>query len=217
MKEFVKELEQLQENVQKAIFDGLQKQIIAQAEFVRAEQPENFLSYIGNEIASADASMLKMVQESSKEGAELGAISEIYIWNKERKKALIRLRDEYLQQTPQSLNQEKTAPEPQQTMPDELNNDEAKRYFKKAIDIGLMDANYKWLKGLQLLACFAKDMSINLNLGKGVNSDGGPRISWKPFETLFKLPVGKLRLNYNDIQKTGQTPRDIWMVDKVFE
>ena len=79
MKEFVKELEQLQENVQKAILDGLQKQIIAQAEFVRAEQPENFLSYIENEIASADASMLKMVQESSKEGAELGAISEIYI------------------------------------------------------------------------------------------------------------------------------------------
>ena len=109
------------------------------------------------------------------------------------------------------------APEPQQTIPYELNNDEAKRYFKKAINIGLMDANYKWLKGLGLLACFARDMSIKLQLGKGVNSNGSHRISWKPFETLFNQPKGKLRLNYNDIQKTGQPPRDIWMVDKVFE
>lgn len=118
---------------------------------------------------------------------------------------------------------EKAAPEPQQEeannviLPDLLNNDEAKRYFKKAINIGLIDANYKWLKGFQLLACFAREMSLRLQLGKGANSDDSPRISWKPFETLFKLPNGKLRSNYNDIQKTGQNPSNIWMIDKVFE
>lgn len=103
MKEFVKELEQLPQERQKAIREGLQKQIIAQAEFVREEQPTRFLAYIDEEIEKADTSMLKMVQESSLEGAELGAISEIYIWNKERKKALARLRDEV-----------QAAPEPQQ-------------------------------------------------------------------------------------------------------
>lgn len=111
----------------------------------------------------------------------------------------------------------KAAPEPQQVMPDELNNDEAKRYFENARNLGLIDADYRWLKGLQLMACFARDMSIKLQLGKGVNSEGNPRISWKPFETLFKQPFGKLRSNYNDIQKTGQDPSDIWMVNKVFE
>lgn len=212
MKEFIKELELLPQDRQKAIREGLQNQIVAQAVFVRDEQPTKFLAYIDEEIAKADASMLKMVQESSQEGAELGAISEIYIWNKERKKVLSNLRNEHLQQNTQSLN-----PEPQQIVPDVLNNDEAKRYFEKAINIGLMDADFKWLRGMQLLACFAREMSLRLQLGKGANSDNRPRISWKPFETLFKLPNGKLRSNNNDIQKTGQDPSDIWMVDKVFE
>lgn len=212
MEEFIKELELLPQDRQKAIREGLQNQIVAQAVFVRDEQPTKFLAYIDEEIAKADASMLKMVQESSQEGAELGAISEIYIWNKERKKVLSNLRNEHLQQNTQSLN-----PEPQQIVPDVLNNDEAKRYFEKAINIGLMDADFKWLRGMQLLACFAREMSLRLQLGKGANSDNRPRISWKPFETLFKLPNGKLRSNNNDIQKTGQDPSDIWMVDKVFE
>lgn len=94
MGKFVRELAQLPDNRQKAIREGLQNQIIAQAVFIRDEQPTRFLDYIDGEIKDADASMLKMVQESNREGAELEAISEIYIWNKERKKALDRLRDE---------------------------------------------------------------------------------------------------------------------------
>lgn len=107
-------------------------------------------------------------------------------------------------------------PEPQQ-IPTELSIPEAKVYLDKAIELGLMDSNYKWLKGLQMLACFACSMSIRLELGKGVNGDGRPRISWKPFETLFSVDRGKLRLNYNDIQKTGQQPKESYLIDKVFE
>ena len=103
-------------------------------------------------------------------------------------------------------------PEPQQgEMPKELNTPEAKMYFAKAIELGLMDNNNNWLKGLQMLACFAREMSLKLKLGKG------ERISWKPFETLFNVPVRKLRLNYNDIQKTGQAPKEEYLIDKVFE
>lgn len=102
-------------------------------------------------------------------------------------------------------------PEPQQgEMPKELNTPEAKMYLAKAIELGLMDNNNNWLKGLQMLACFAREMSLKLKLGKG------ERISWKPFETLFNVPVGKLRLNYNDIQKTGQAPKEVYLIDKVF-
>ena len=102
-------------------------------------------------------------------------------------------------------------------LPDQLNTDEARRYFRKAIDLGLMSEEYKWLKGLQMLACFARDMSLKLNLNKATNCDGTKRISWKPFENLFKVEQGKLRLNYNDIQKTGQNPSEIGLIDKVFE
>ena len=106
--------------------------------------------------------------------------------------------------------------EPQQ-IPKELATQEAKVYFDKAIRLGLMDCNYKWLKGMQMLACFAYEMSKKLKLGKGENADGRSRISWKPFETLFSVDRGKLRLNYNDIQKTGQQPKDSYLIDGVFK
>ena len=107
-------------------------------------------------------------------------------------------------------NQERQAsPEPNY-IPKELLTDKAKRYFEKAIKVGLMDADYRWLKGKELLACFARDMSIKLDLGKGDK----PNV-WKPFEELFGYK--NLRGNLNDIQKRGQSPSDIWMVEKVFE
>ena len=96
-------------------------------------------------------------------------------------------------------------------LPEELKSDEAKAYFEKAIEKGLMDENYKWLKGLQLLSCFAREMSLKLKLGKG------DRISWKPFETLFHLNPNKLRFNYNDIQKTGVAPKDDYIIDEIFK
>lgn len=97
------------------------------------------------------------------------------------------------------------------SIPRELSTPEAKKYFEKAIELGLMDANYNWKKGKQMLACFAREMSIKLKLGKG------ERISWRPFEILFGIEKGNLRLNYNDIQKTGQDPSESKLIDKVFE
>lgn len=96
-------------------------------------------------------------------------------------------------------------------LPPELDTDEARKYFAKAKEIGLIDDNYKWLKGKQLLACFCYDMSKRLSLGKG------ERISWKPFEALFGIEKGKLRSYFNDIQKTGKNPSDIALVDGVFK
>lgn len=103
------------------------------------------------------------------------------------------------------------------TLPKELDNDEAAKYFAKAIEVGVMDDGYNWLKGLQLLSCFAREMSLKLGLGKAQNSDGTKRISWKPFEQLFKIDRGRLRSNYNDIQKIGQAPHDVYLIDKIFE
>lgn len=96
-------------------------------------------------------------------------------------------------------------------LPGELKTDEALRCFAKAKEIGLIDDDYRWLKGKQLLACFCHDMSQRLALGRN------GRIAWKPFEILFGIETGKLRSNYNDIQKTGQNPSDIALVEAVFE
>lgn len=103
------------------------------------------------------------------------------------------------------------------SLPDELNTPEALKIFEQAREIGLISQDFQWLKGLQLLACFAREMSLKLGLGKGLNSDGSPRVSWKPFERLFKHPQGKLRANYNDILKTGQEPSDIELIDTIFK
>lgn len=104
-----------------------------------------------------------------------------------------------------------------QQIPEQLNTDKAKQYFEKAIELELMDNCFRWKKGLQMLSCFAREMSLKLDLNKASNSDGTKRISWKPFEELFGIEHGKLRLNYNDIQKTGQNPSESNLIDKVFE
>lgn len=98
----------------------------------------------------------------------------------------------------------------QQSIDPRLTTDEAKAYFNKAIEFGLMDKDYNWLKGLQMLSCFAWEMSKALKMGKG------DRTAWRPFEILFGVEKGKLRLNYNDIQKTGQNPSESYLIDQIF-
>ena len=136
-----------------------------------------------------------------------------YVEREQLKKEREGLYNEFLELTQQPQN---LTPEPQQIVK-ELITPEAKAYFKKAIDLELMDSGYKWLKGLQMLACFAAEMSDVLGLGKGMLSDGRKRISWKPFEILFKVEKGKLNSNFSDIKKTGTYPSEYWLIKKVFE
>lgn len=93
-------------------------------------------------------------------------------------------------------------------IPTQLTTEKAKGYFAKAIELELMNENYKWNKGKTLCACFAFGMNIELNLGKG------KRKSWKPFEILFGY--SNLRGNINDIKFHSQDPSEIDLVNKVF-
>lgn len=90
-------------------------------------------------------------------------------------------------------------------LPEVLTTPEALKIFEQARDLGLIGGEYKWLKGLQLLACFAREMSLKLRLGKGCNSDGTPRISWEHFERLFNIPKGKLREITATYKRQGKT------------
>lgn len=97
----------------------------------------------------------------------------------------------------------------------EYKRDEAKKYLNKAIELGLINYNYKWIEGKELLSWFVSEFSLKCNMGKGVNSNGQPRTSWQPFETLFGITG--LRSNFNDTQKTGRTPTKKELIDRVFE
>jgi hypothetical protein len=92
---------------------------------------------------------------------------------------------------------------------------EGNKYFERAVECGLMKKPYKWISTKFLLACFAREFSLKLHLNKGQNSDGTERISWKPFEKIFRMK--NLRGAYNDIQKTGQNPKGAEIIDRIFE
>ena len=102
-------------------------------------------------------------------------------------------------------------------MPTELNTDRAKEIFAKAVEAGLMSKDYEWLASKSLLACFCREMSVKLDLGKAYNSDGQKRLVWKPFEQLFNAKKGSLRASFNDIQKTGQNPIGIEKINAIFQ
>ena len=102
-------------------------------------------------------------------------------------------------------------------MPAELNTDRAKEIFAKAVEAGLMSKDYEWLASQSLLACFCREMSVKLDLGKGYSSERQKRLSWKPFEALFNVKAKNLTTSLNDIKKTGQDPIGIEKVEAIFK
>ena len=102
-------------------------------------------------------------------------------------------------------------------LPSELDTDQARKYFARAVAAGLMSEQYKWLASQSLLACFCREMSVNLDLGKGYSSEGQKRLRWKPFEALFNVKAKNLTTSLNDIKKTGQDPIGIEKVEAIFK
>lgn len=104
------------------------------------------------------------------------------------------------------------------TLPEELNTGKAITLLKKAVEIGLCDNNYKWLKSKSLLAYFADKASAYLGLeaGKYFNTDTDNdenKTFWKPFETLFNRR--NLSQSKRDYIRKGM-PRGHKDVDNLF-
>lgn len=99
-------------------------------------------------------------------------------------------------------------------LPPELDSERAVKLLEGVIGKGFCDSHYKWLKSKALLAYFAERTSEDLNLGKGVY-DNRSKISWKPFEDLFKIQG--LSGARRDYKKTGTLPIGHKDVDKLFE
>lgn len=108
-------------------------------------------------------------------------------------------------------------PSTEREVPSELDTEQARKYFARAVEAGLMTEQFEWHKSQVLLACFAREMSLKLRLNSAQNSDGTHRTSWRPFEHLFGLKKYALRTSYQDMRKTGQEPIGIEKVDAIFE
>lgn len=104
-----------------------------------------------------------------------------------------------------------------QELPTEIDTEQARKYFARAVDVGLMSEQFEWLASQSLLACFCREMSLKLGLGKGYSSEGQRRLSWKPFEALFNVNAKNLITSLNDIKKTGQDPIGIEKVEAIFK
>ena len=200
MGKMIRDIELLPKERQEAIRRDIENRILPQARNVFENTQEKFPEYIKSEIGKAVQSMNKMINESQREGAIMLNISEVYVFNKERIRALKALKEELLKE--------------KVYIPEGLNNNKAKSILSKAINAGLCDNNYKWLKSKALLAYFADRVSEYLELGKG-EYDGKVKTSWKPFETLFG--VSGLSGAKRDYQRTGTLPDGYKDVDNLFE
>jgi len=140
---FITDIGNLPKELQDRINNGLQTQIIKEAELVKNDMPDYYLSYLDGEIGKAGASMQRMIEESGRDGALLANISKVYVWNKERRKALYNLKETYLRNNEQAVKQPQpeaqiTAHEPQQK--------DLHYYCQKAIEKGYLvkvDGGYR--------------------------------------------------------------------------
>jgi hypothetical protein len=215
--DFIIDIEELPKELQDIIKNGLQTQIIQEAELVKNDMPGNYLSYLDREIEKAGASMQRMIEESGRDGALLANISKVYVWNKERRKTLYNLKETYLRDNEQAVKQPQpevqiTAHEPQQiTLPKSLNTLRAKMYFLKALDDGLIClSNGKYSKGVgvtkALLAYFLRCV---------YNGGGFPE---KELSLLFgESRLGKAVSQLMDNKTGGGKPKGYERVDRLFE
>lgn len=186
----IKNIEELPESLQEAIRRGIRTQIISEADFYKEECETELLAYLDAEIKRADNIMKKMHQDSTKVGAELFGISKTYVWNKEKKKALINYKNDYLMQLQANgcKSKQMDAKEPQQK--ELLKDDGVLEIFLKAIDANLISKksnNFVWNSTKQLLAYFAERISDKFSLSSKLDKDGKKTTNWKTFETIFNV------------------------------
>jgi len=204
-KEFKTDISQLCENcpLLSEIPKAIEERIIFQAKEYYSIDPETILDYIQSEISKAHTSMNQMQIESKKEGVYFNKISEIYIWNKERIKALIRFKN--------SLDFQKV------DLPNELNSNEAKIYFLKAIEAGLMESThngFEWKDSQALLAYFTEKIYCKTFDGK----DNGKNYPETALNKLFnRSRLGKARSQLADNKSTNGKPKRYDTIDKLFE
>lgn len=131
---------------------------------------------------------------------------------------ILNLRDESICVEKQHTNDEKS-----RELPDKLNNDIAREYFSKAIELDLMDEKYNWKDSRGGLAYFVAKMSEKLDLldrptYNTIYKEYEKAVHWEPFEELFEIKKGTLRGYYSKYKNgTVDPPKAANKIDSIFE
>lgn len=134
MGKMIRDIELLPKERQEAIRRDIENRILPQARNVFENTLEMFPEYIKSEIEKAVQSMNKMINESQREGAIMLNISEVYVFNKERIRALKALKEELLGRNAMDLQQDRPKQQqksqparskgrPKETLKDKMIND----------------------------------------------------------------------------------------------
>ena len=102
------------------------------------------------------------------------------------------------------------------TLPKELDTQIFKAILNRAKKAGFVEENaerHEWNGQKNELAWFAVKVSEKLSLSNRENSNGTKQTNWQPFEILFGVP--NLRGAYNDMQKTGSSPKKEKEIEKI--
>ena len=107
-------------------------------------------------------------------------------------------------------------------LPDELNNEAAKKYFARAMEEGLIDKDFNWKCKQDDLSYFAATMSNKLNLSKRdiynvIDGKDENAISWQPFVELFGANVQTLKSWYSKYRNGAMgKPKNHKIIDGIF-
>ncbi|MBX2953463.1 MAG: hypothetical protein KF870_13220 [Leadbetterella sp.] len=184
----------------------IESQIIAKARERYDLMPETLNSYIEDECSNAMQKMEELINYDLQ-----GCITEysnsslVYIWNKERIKALRRFEKEVELINPKQI--------PQLFLPKKLDTDRARILFNKAIQQGLIKVNgeyYEWLmESKALLAYFTEIIYCKDADGK----DNYKRYPEKDLDNLFRESrLGKARGQIASNKKGGK-PTNFQIID----
>ena len=150
---------------QEAIRRDIENRILPQARNVFENTQEKFPEYIKSEIGKAVQSMNKMINESQREGAIMLNISEVYVFNKERIRALKALEEELLGRNAMDLQQDRPKQQqkgqpargkgrPKETLKDRMINDADGSKLQKVHTV--MNGKKGKDAALIILACIKK-------------------------------------------------------------
>ena len=177
--QLITDIEQLPQDMQQAIREGIKSQIEAQILVQKTANPDGLNDYLKTELEKATAAMQTLIQESQKDGAIMATINKCFVWNMERAKKL----REYLQPTT-AQQPTRPTPQPTETTNPLLGNKEFMKVLQRAIKAGFVVASgngYK-CKSLTWLAVFADEL----------NAKGITKTKFADIERLFTQPKGSL-------------------------
>lgn len=162
MGKMIRDIELLPKERQEAIRRDIENRILPQARNVFENTLEMFPEYIKSEIEKAVQSMNKMINESQREGAIMLNISEVYVFDKERIRALKALKEELLGRNAMDLQQDRPKQQqknqparskgrPKKTLKDRMINDADGSKLQKIHKV--MDGKTGRDAALIILAC----------------------------------------------------------------